>query len=974
MGNHVLHTTTLLALLPILTLQGISASSAATLHDQDSNSFSPEHSSPEYPQLSSQNNSTARIVTPTRLTPPERITPIQLPNRSVSRITPSSQTASIEAVHLPNIAAPETIASSQSTRPALNQSTPDPQASKAEPEFPNPVATRQPDSPDQLSQPTQAAAPEPAAEPGQDKNALFEHVFGRPRNAASQQIVVPFWIEDERQGQLFVLTATDQSPIVRLQAAPLLEKLKDRVRIDVAQQLSAAVDGDGYIPLNALKQVGLEASFDERRLEIRIQIPPTVRKTAVNTLGGQPPEVANALRPSGVSGYLNVWGAEDVVWSSADGDQGRRPLHLSVDGALNIHDWVLESSANFLEGSDSGSDSTNSTWSRGDIRLVHDDPAHAVRYTLGEQSIPTRGYQSSIPMLGVSMVRNFSLQPYQVTRPISRFEFFLERPSSVEVFINNRSTKTLSLPAGTQDIRDLPLNSGVNDVELVITDDLGRVQRLNFPAAVAADQLAPGIQQFAYGLGVPSSAENGSRSYDWSHPTLSLAHRWGVNENLTLGGYLQANSDRQLLGVEGIWSTGLGNFGWNAAVSHDSEFGIDGAARLDYELLQVGNNASSQRSLRVGVEYRGPNFAPLGVLTADNPYSLDISANYSQQILGDINANLNGRYQIGRDGTPNTYGASLGLSQSFNNGMSVNLNLGYQHTQDGEDEARATLNLFWLLSQRQSVLATADVNSNGESSAQVALNFNSARSVDSLNGSISVTSDAEQRQLTGQLNYTGYRVNLGFAQDFTFSADHMALVGSASHFTFGTALVFADGHFCWSRPVTNSFALVVRRGNLQGRVVGVNPSSNDEYAARADRFGPAVLPDLQPYYLSPVRIEVPNLPAGYDIGPDRQMLLPSYHSGTVVYVGTDATVFLRGTLLDENAEPVALQSGKVYSLSDPEFEPVTLFTNQAGRFAAPGFKPGNYELRLNDQRTGQFEIPDGKEGVYNLGTLQVQSP
>jgi hypothetical protein len=248
MGKHVLHTTTLLALLPILTLQGISASSAATLHDQDSNLSSPEHSSPEYPQLSSQNNSTARIVTPTRLTPPERITPIQLPNRSVSRITPSSQTANVEAVHLPNIAASETIASSQSARPALNQSTPDPQASKAEPEFPNPVATRQPDNPDQLSQPTQAAAPElaaePAAESGQDKNALFEHVFGRPRNAASQQIVVPFWIEDERQGQLFVLTATDQSPIVRLQAAPLLEKLKDRVRIDVAQQLSAAVDGD----------------------------------------------------------------------------------------------------------------------------------------------------------------------------------------------------------------------------------------------------------------------------------------------------------------------------------------------------------------------------------------------------------------------------------------------------------------------------------------------------------------------------------------------------------------------------------------------------------------------------------------------------------------------------------------------------------------------------------------------------------
>ena len=60
-------------------------------------------------------------------------------------------------------------------------------------------------------------------------------------------------------------------------------------------------------------------------------------------------------------------------------------------------------------------------------------------------------------MLGVSAVRNFSLQPYRVTRPISRFEFFLERDSTVDVFINDRFTQTLQLSAGAQDIRDLPL-------------------------------------------------------------------------------------------------------------------------------------------------------------------------------------------------------------------------------------------------------------------------------------------------------------------------------------------------------------------------------------------------------------------------------------------------------------------------------------------------------------------------------------
>ncbi|NJR66492.1 MAG: fimbrial biogenesis outer membrane usher protein, partial [Leptolyngbyaceae cyanobacterium CRU_2_3] len=585
---------------------------------------------------------------------------------------------------------------------------------------------------------------------------------------------------------------------------------------------------------------------------------------------------------------------------------------------------------------------------------------------------PATGYQSSVPMLGIAVARNFSLQPYRATRPISRFEFLLERPSTVEVLINDRPTQTLRLPAGTQDIRDLPLNGGVNDVELIITDDLGQVQRLSFPASVAGDLLAPGLQQFAYSFGFPSQTENGTRTYQWDDPTLTLSHRWGVNNQLTLGGYLQASLQQQVMGVEGIWATSMGNWGWNAAMSRDRESRMDGAATLQYEFTRSLGSNGGQQSLRLAAEYRGQNFTPLGTLIAKNDYSLDFSASYSRPVLAGMNANLTGRYQIGRGETGDAYSIALGLSQSFANGISVNLNLAQQQRSDGQSEQQIALGLFWLLPrQRQSVVSTTRLSTRADLSSQLTWSINSGRNVDGLNGSITASGSPDQYGLSGQLSYTGYRLETSLAQELTFPKADMNAVTNTTRLTLGTAIAFADGHWAWSRPITDSFALMIRRANVRGRVLQINPSSNGA-SARADGLGSAVLPGLQPYSVSTVQIDAPDLPVGYDVGQRRYSLLPTYRSGTAIYVGTEGTVFLRGVLVNQNHEPIALQTGLIVSLSDANWASITLFTNQAGRFAVPGLKPGRYEIRLNNQLgVAQFEIPDGKTGIYDLGTLEV---
>jgi outer membrane usher protein len=92
----------------------------------------------------------------------------------------------------------------------------------------------------------------------------------------------------------------------------------------------------------------------------------------------------------------------------------------------------------------------------------------------------------------------------------------------------------------------------------------------------------------------------------------------------------------------------------------------------------------------------------------------------------------------------------------------------------------------------------------------------------------------------------------------------------------------------------------------------------------------------------------------------------------VIQIGTDATIFLRGTLRNSKDEPLSLLTGEIVSISDPNWKPLQLFTNRAGKFALTGIKSGRYELKLYSDPPVVFtvDIPEGKTGIYDLGIVR----
>ncbi len=219
--------------------------------------------------------------------------------------------------------------------------------------------------------------------------------------------------------------------------------------------------------------------------------------------------------PSPVSAYLNIYGAQDYVDSASSSQyRGRQPFRMSTDGALNVNGWVFENSSDFIE-------NDPRPWQRGDARLVHDLPDDMIRTALGDLSYPVEGFQSFQPMLGLTVARDFDLQPYRVSEPTGQTSFFLNSPSRVDVYVNGSKVQTLQLNSGPFNISDFPVVGGSNDVKLVITDAAGRVEVRNVDIVSDTNLLAAGLNKFAYNIGFVSSTVERDRQYDFAQPVLS---------------------------------------------------------------------------------------------------------------------------------------------------------------------------------------------------------------------------------------------------------------------------------------------------------------------------------------------------------------------------------------------------------------------------------------------------------------------
>lgn len=771
-------------------------------------------------------------------------------------------------------------------------------------------------------------------------------------------LVAPITVDGTHYSSAWIFPAANHATFF-VEAEPLLETLQNFLPASMLASLRQEINAKHVLAIASLDRRGITTSFDEKNLDLIVNIPAAIReRTGVTVNSSLKPQYRNVAESAFYSGYLNARVTQAYVYPHLEAAQSRQPLQSNLALVNNIGGVVVESGETYTEHS-------TIPWRRDDSRVVVDSEKNMLRLTAGDLQFPFTGYQSSIPMGGISVTRQFSIQPYTVTRPLNATELNLKRPSTVEVFVNGIFVTKMHLQAGPVDIKDFPLASGLNNVEVRITDDFGQTETVQLAMLFDAQLLREGLHQYSYNVGAPSQSTLRDRIYDSHNITSSFYHRYGVTNKLTLGINFQANEGQRLAGLEKTWMNGLGLVQSDFAGEWDKGARPEWAAHLRYRSLEYRRGQLQLMRYSLESEFKDNHFGGLNVIAPINPYAWSFDAYAVRALPWQLSAGIGYKYQISRTEDPDRREIRADLSKNWSSSWRTGIN--YSFSRGPITEHRAFVSVTWMeQSGRYYANATYDYPSK---QARVDVTRNPLAPYNDVRFTAGAQKSPELKQADLQAELIGSRVTARLDQQSLDPKDSAKY--NQSSLSLGSALVWTDSAIGISRPVTESFVILPKKKQLSGFSIPIN--NNGEYPeAEANAWGPAVLPSLLSYSIVPVSIDGSSLPLGYSVGREFWAAKPSYKSGVTILIGGDAKLIAMGSLTSKNGKALALVSGEVYDGSG-RATGSTFFTNRKGQFMIENLKPGRYTLHFFDTSLKPVTINvAGEVGIVKLQTLQVE--
>lgn len=794
-----------------------------------------------------------------------------------------------------------------------------------------------------------------------EKNASVDEIFGALFGAKPQkalELPYPVVISGINQGDVVMTpgnepgtTTIDRKSIVNL-LLPFLVEEKQIALLETGGQRETVTAAD-------LHSLGVQAEFDHTNLVFNIDVPLEIRAIIPVALQPRinPGLTLDAVGQAKTSAAVNVAAGTRYVHASEFIDTGFASTQVNVTAAINARGYVLETGVRYSDVGDDG-------LVLNDTRLTRDLVERRIRLEAGDLTVPTSGLQGNPGLLGLAGFRSFGLQPYEEYRTNPSQQFELERAARILVYINGQFIREFRLNPGRYNLTDLPLQSSAgNDVVLEIEYDSGDTDRVVFSAFYDFSLLKKGVSDFSFSVGPTSRLNESGRDYDMENPAVSAFYRKGWTDELTAGLNVQADTHLVNVGGDAFYSTGIGTFGLLGGFSDHEDAGSGGAVTALYRWS--GTDMEKQTRLDVQARYQDENYETLGGSGGNIKYDvaarisrnlsvsqrLQLSAGFRQRHASDKfeqshSANFTWRTSYGTFGTVLRYNKSPDEGEEWSGGISFSVRLGDGNAQLSHDTRTP--------SSRASYASRMD------------------RSVGSFGWDTTITrqSGIDEVRLGG--SYVGNRFEARAEQSLSAANDMAGFASeNTTEFSIGSALVYADGAIAMSRPVFDSFAIFARNQAVKDYDIAVDPqgsllATRRSYGAHSSVLGPAVVPDLNSYYVRTIEVDTPDAPAGTSLGGQALTFLPGYRSGHVVRLGDDRNVAVMSVLVDETGEPLPFAAG--YAITS-DGERHQMFTNRGGRFYVDGLKHGEtvrMEFDSPENATAEFTVPEGENGVIRL--------
>ena len=576
-----------------------------------------------------------------------------------------------------------------------------------------------------------------------------------------------------------------------------------------------------------------QITLSPNRNEVNLLVPTaalgpiTKQQTIVNHLSG------------GTAGLLNY---DVLVQRSEYGSTRNQYQSANTELGFNASDWIMRSRQNYVQ--------------QGNVNTFNYLYSYAQRsftdwkttMQVGEIDLGASLFGGA-PITGVQFVPEAALQRQESSG--ARIEGIARSQARVEVRQGGASLYSTVVPAGPFAFNDVQLLNNNTDVEVVITESNGSVERLRIPAAsldIGAQGSPPGL---SFGLG--KIRNNGGNQDDPWVASLDGGMALGSASIVSASGITTHKYLALGTGVDTNWQRSIG-MSAQTRWSQDRNEGVNGVQGnlgLNAQVSALSLGGSFSATLRSpGYRVLFDSLSPTAAVI-DQRYRSEFSTglNWRNSILGGFSIN-HSRATSFSGTSSRRVGASWGAS-IYSASLSVNAERNLDTT-GNTPKSSYYVSLSVPLGERRRVSSSFS-SSGDQQRSQVSLN---EQVNDALNYSLSTNYESKSHQqdfsgsVGGTSRYTQANLNYSRSGESSTNTSLQLQGGVAAH---------AQGVTLSPYPIRDTFG-IAKVGDVSG--VRLNTPAGPVWT---DFWGQAVLPQLTPYGVNRVDVDARTLPKDFDI-------------------------------------------------------------------------------------------------------------
>lgn len=695
--------------------------------------------------------------------------------------------------------------------------------------------------------------------------------------------------------------------------------------------------------------------YDPVGLKLEVQIPLEQLTPVFYSLDYNPriKYMGEALSPAPLGAGLTL--SADQTY--ADTYFGGDTFSLSYNSFVNFHGFVLNHQGYYL---DNETDNRDPYWFRGNTNLTKDFVDQRTRVVLGDYSTHRFGFMRSSFIGGLTIHREFTIDPYLKPYPQGGQEFILKTRSRVKTFVNGMLTKDELLPPGNYQLGNLPLINGLNYVRLEVIDDTGQRTFLEFELPTSIGILRKG--EWNYSLSSGRRYFDSPTKRDYSDTEVSSGFlQYGFSDTLSVGGYSQLETQFSQLGYEIGKSTLIGNFFLGSAYSDNEAQALSGQAHsLSWQYQNIGGELLAGSSLITTYEYYIDDFRASSLII-DNSLKDNIEGSISFPLYNRISFNIGAGYaRYQDDQLPARKLFRTSLNWRIKNDLALNL---FASTVDvnGQENENLSAFLTWSFSESNRYFtAFRDAKNN---STRVSLTGDNSNKLYSTRYTVSAEQTQDVQRADGRLLYPTPMADLEVrgtkAQQRQGSEEYKQVSARVA-----TSLLFAydkGAAFGIARPNNSSFALFKPSKQLEDQQIRLKSTS--PYAdTESPLIGDLGLTNLVSYQYREIQIDPTSLDDGFSLKKEKYVLLPGYHTAHLVKLENRGIISVKG-ILTLKGKPLALKVGRV---GDNPF-----FTDRDGKFFIDGIQEKSFTLVLHQYGKRVINLKANQNGIIELGEIEI---